>query len=180
MHPLTDNDIESEISYAYLHAVTSHAGAACVPAPRALDANGIDAMITAWGPFPGGGYLEEVALNVQLKATKVAPAIRNGFISYFVKGIPRYDDLRKPTVSVQRILVVMFLPEDSSEWLAIDEEKLLLKRCAYWVCLRGAAVADTATGSTVYIPKTHVFDPTNLGTIFAAISRNERLTYSLP
>jgi hypothetical protein len=31
MRPLTHNDIESELSYAYLHAVAAHAGASCGP-----------------------------------------------------------------------------------------------------------------------------------------------------
>lgn len=51
MRPLNSNDIESELSYAYLHAVAAHVWAGCQVASRSYDGNGIDAMITGWGPF---------------------------------------------------------------------------------------------------------------------------------
>jgi hypothetical protein len=142
MRPLTQNDIESEISYAYLHAVASHAGAGCSSANRASDGNGIDAIITGWGPFPGGGYLQEIDIKVQLKATVGIPVQKNAFLSYTLNGISRYNDLRSSSLATHRILVVLFLPPDPSDWLSISENELILKKCAYWVSLRGA-VAST-------------------------------------
>jgi hypothetical protein len=50
MRPLTSNDIESELSYVYLHAVASKVGASCNITNRSLDGNGIDAAITGWAP----------------------------------------------------------------------------------------------------------------------------------
>jgi len=179
MHPLTHNDIESELSYAYLHAVAAHAGASCISAPRTMDGNGIDAMLTAWGPFDGGGPLEEVDLKIQLKATSVSPATRNGHISYFVKGADRYEDLRQESLHVHRLLVVHFLPNNIADWLAIDEEQLLLKKCAYWVSLRGAPDPER-TGKMIHIPQRQRFDTANLRHIFATLSRNEKLRYSAP
>ena len=69
----TPPNVESELSYAYLHAVASRAAMACGEGNRHEDNNGVDAGITAWGPFPGGGYLNEVDLKVQLKATVSIP-----------------------------------------------------------------------------------------------------------
>lgn len=64
MRPPRENDVESGLSYAYLHAVASHAGMACRVGGRLEDYNGIDATLTAWGPFPEGGYLKELNLNI--------------------------------------------------------------------------------------------------------------------
>ncbi|HEY9262753.1 DUF4365 domain-containing protein [Chitinophaga sp.] len=180
MHPLTSNDIESEISYAYLHAVASHAGAGCHNANRASDGNGIDAIITGWGPFPNGGYIQEVDIKVQLKATVGVPSVNNGFISYFLQGINRYDDLRSEALVTHRILVVMFLPPNSDHWLSITENELLLQRCAYWVSLRGADPSQNASGQTIYIPQNQILHPDSLRGIFATRSRNETLNYQLP
>jgi len=44
---LSDNDIKSELSYAYLHAVASRAGMACEVAGRHSDGAGVDATIRA-------------------------------------------------------------------------------------------------------------------------------------
>ena len=49
----THQDIESRLSYAYLHAVVSHAGMVCRPATPDEDKEGIDAVVTAYGAFPG-------------------------------------------------------------------------------------------------------------------------------
>jgi len=180
MRPLTDRDIESELSYAYLHAVASKVGASCSIANRTLDGNGIDAAITGWGPFPGGGYLEEVTVHVQLKATVSVPVEQNGLLSYFLREVKRYNDLRTDTISVPRILVVMFLPADATSWLNISPNELILKKCAYWTSLRGAAASDNNSGVTVYLPMNQILDTTNLTNLFSKLSRNEILTYTQP
>lgn len=52
MKPLTSENIESELSYAYLHAVASHAGASCEATGRHEDNCGV--MRASWdgGRFP--------------------------------------------------------------------------------------------------------------------------------
>ena len=55
MTPLSSQNIESELSYAYLHAVASHAGASCSVGSRHEDNTGVDARLVGWGPFPNGG-----------------------------------------------------------------------------------------------------------------------------
>ena len=180
MRPLTGNDIESELSYAYLHAVASNAGASCLVATRSLDGNGIDAIITGWGPYPNGGYLEEITIHVQLKATIGVPIEKNGHFSYFLKEIKQYNDLRAYTVSVPRILVVLFLPTNAAEWLNISPSELILKKCAYWTSLRGAADPTNKTGETVYLPISQIMNSNNLLEIFAKLSRQEVLNYTKP
>ena len=51
---IEDNDIEAELSYAFLHAVASQSQAICSVAPRLSDNRGIDAHLTSWGPFASG------------------------------------------------------------------------------------------------------------------------------
>jgi hypothetical protein len=180
MHPLTHNDIESELSYAYLHAVAAHAKVGCNLSSRTLDGNGIDATLTGWGPFPAGGYLQEISISIQLKATISAPTINNGYISYNLQGISRYNDLRSPAIAVPRILIVMFLPELHADWLAISEEQLLLKKCAYWVSLRNAPATSNTTSQTIYIPQAQIFNVQNLTEIFSRLSRREEINYQSP
>lgn len=149
MKPLTDENIESELSYAFLHAVASRAGVACDVAGRHEDNAGVDAKLVGWGPFPAGGYREEVDLKVQLKATIKKPAEVNGTFAYSLAGIARYDALRSQALSTPRILVVLFLPENASEWIAHTDESLSLRKCAYWVSLRGAKESGNKTAHTV-------------------------------
>lgn len=178
MLALTDQNIESELSYAYLHAVASGAGMGCKVGSRHDDNAGIDAEITAWGPFPNGGFLQEIDLKVQLKATTQEPTIVGECFSYSLVGINRYDDLRCESVSSPRILVVLYLPRDSKDWLAHSEEALLLRKCAYWVSLRGAEPSTNKTAQTIYIPQNQKFDIEGLKTLVATLSRHESIIYS--
>ena len=158
MQALSPPNIESELSYAYLHAVASHAGMACSVGSRHEDNNGIDATLTAWGPFPRGGYPTEVTIKVQLKATIAVPVDDGTNLSYFLHGVSRYNDLRTETVSNARILVVLFLPADAQEWLNHSPDQLVLRRCAYWQSLRGAPSTSNGSGATVRLPKDQMFN----------------------
>ncbi|MBB4064230.1 DUF4365 domain-containing protein [Gellertiella hungarica] len=176
MRPLTSQNIESELSYAYIHAVAASAGMGCEVAGRHDDAAGVDAKITAWGPFKGG-LLQEVDLKVQLKATVKPPTLAGSCFSYSLAGIPRYDDLRSTEVATPRILVVLFLPSRPEEWVSHSTDALMLRNCAYWVSLRGADPSSNATAQTVYIPQMQKFDPAGLTELMSSLSRFELPSY---
>ena len=180
MQAISPPNIESELSYAYLHAVASHAGMACRVGSRHEDNNGIDATLTAWSPFVNGGYLTEVDIKVQLKATIAVPADDGSNLSYFLDGVNRYNDLRTETVDVARILVVLFLPADAQNWLNHSADQLVLRRCAYWQSLRGAPATTNGTGATVKLPKVQMFTPQALGELAARLSRREFPSYPAP
>ena len=93
--------------------------------------------------------------------------------SYSLSGIDRYNDLRCNAVSTPRILVVLFLPHDPKEWLSLDENALLLRKCAYWVSLRGAGLSSNTAAQTVYIPKSQRFDPDGLTALMSLLSHNK-------
>ena len=130
MKPLSTQNIESELSYAYLHAVAAHAGVGCKVGSRHDDSAGIDAELTGWGPFDNGGYLQEVSLNVQLKATIQPPSVTTKGLGYNFAGIQQYNDLRTDTVATPRILVVLFLPPEQEKWLEHCSDALTLRNCA--------------------------------------------------
>ena len=155
---MTSQNIESELSYAYLHAVCSKAGISCKPGDRHDDGAGVDAEINYRGPLKHP-YLRDVQLNVQLKATTNQPVIIERGFSYFLQGTTRYDKLRTNDSPIYKILVVLFLPENSDEWLNCSEEELILKKAAYWVNLYGAPSVDTTSGTTIYIPTSNILTP---------------------
>lgn len=172
MHPISKPNIESELSYAYLHAVASRAGMACREGNRHEDANGIDALITAWLPASDESALTEVDLKIQLKATIAAPSGDDNHLIYRFKGANRYNDLRCETVCFPRLLVVLFLPRDDTQWLNHSVDSLLLRQCAYWGSLRGAP--EISTDSTnVLLPRTQVFSPVSLRELAARVSRSD-------
>jgi len=158
---MTNQNIESELSYAYLHAICSKAGLSCKQGDRHDDAAGVDAEIIYRGKL-AHPYLTEIQLNIQLKATTIQPVVTEKGFSYFLQGIKRYNRLRTNDSSIYKILVVLFLPENSDDWLTCSEEELILKKAAYWVNLYGAPGVDTTSGTTIYIPTSNILTPETL------------------
>ncbi len=174
---MTPQDVEAALSYAYLHAVASHAGVACQEANRAHDNQGIDATLSLRKDFGGNAVLTDMSLHIQLKATVKSPAENEGRLSYFLASVDEYNRLRRPSALPPRLLGVLFLPDDPAQWLSHDVDQLVLRRCAYWTSLIGAPESKNDTGQTVYLPKAQMLSPNGLLDLFHRVARQEVLRY---
>jgi hypothetical protein len=175
---LTDQNIEAELSYAYLHAVASKAGFSCEYRNRHLDGAGVDATIIEDGrKLADDSVLTSFVVDVQLKATYQDLPEQDGRQSY-VLSVPHYDKLRLEEVASPRLPVLLRLPRNPEEWLHISEEALIAKRCAYWVSLRGAPASGNRENQTVYIPRPNLLSPRGVTTLMARPSRREGIRYA--
>jgi hypothetical protein len=78
-------------------------------------------------------------------------------LSYDVKK-KNYDDLRDPNVHVPRVLVFCCVPADVGEWLHETPEATAMRRCTYWLSLRGMPATENAATCRVQIPRTQLFN----------------------
>ena len=174
---LSEQNIESELSYAYLHAVASRAGFACEYSSRHVDDAGVDAIVREDGRrLASDSFLTSFDLHVQLKATYQVPTELNGRFSYSLK-VPQYDKLRNPRVNSPRLIVVLYLPQDATQWLAHTEDALIAKRCAYWVSLRNAHQSDNPKHQTIYLPREQIISVESLTNLMTRFSRREEIDY---
>lgn len=175
---LTLQNIEAELSYAYLHAVASKAGFSCEYRNRHLDGAGVDATITEDGrELADNSILTSFAMDVQLKATYQELPEEDGRFSFSL-AVGLYDKLRSAKVEAARLLVVLRLPPNAEEWLQISEDALVAKRCAYWVSLRGAGPSENQDSQTVYIPLQNILSPPGLTELMTRLSRREVIPYA--
>jgi len=174
---LTENDIKSELSYAYLHAVASRAGFECAVTGRHGDGAGVDAVLRARERFFPDSLFVDFTVEIQLKATSQAPVLRDGRYSFSLK-VDHYDKLRTTETLASRLLVVLFLPENASEWLVHSEDSLITRRCAYWASLHGAPRSDNKAEQTVYVDKQNGFSAEALRSLMARFSRGERISHA--
>jgi len=79
-------------------------------------------------------------------------------ISYALKR-KNYDDLIPENLLSPRILVLVTLPRDLSDWLTMSPAQLVLYRCANWVSLRGLPASSNANNVTVHVPRANLFTP---------------------
>lgn len=163
---LTENDIKEQLSYAYLHAVAAHAGCSCERLQ--VDRESVDATVRGGWINSPDVVVQFPTIDVQLKAHAAAPISGTSF-SYPLR-LKNYDDLRAKSMA-PRILVVLLLPEGIDDCLKIDVDQLLLKRAAYWTCLRGAPASANTAAVSVKISTKHLMNPSALLSLMEKASR---------
>ncbi len=143
---------KEEFSYAYIYAVVSAAGYSCQIASRPMDIGGIDIIIS--------GQEKEYSLypprlEIQVKSTSTS-VIENEFIRYPLK-LKNYNELRKSKTLVPKILILILLPENPQEWVNHSEAELCLRKCGYWLSLKGKPQTRNVESVTVYLPRQQLF-----------------------
>lgn len=110
-------------------------------------------------------------LDIQIKSTTGATVTPTEIV--YDLDARAYNLLRHSTHAAPLYLVLAVLPPDPNQWLAQGEDRMELRRCAYWHSLRRApAVPNTGT-VRVHIPRENQFTPAALARITDAIVREE-------
>jgi hypothetical protein len=145
---------QEALSRAYARAVAAQAGVAvCEPECDF----GIDMTLRSLVVRDGRRRDVGPHIDLQLKSTTRANLV-DTHLNYDLPVL-NYDDLREADPPTSRLLVVLLLPDDESQWLSQSPEELTLRHCAYWMSLVG--LPPTASRSTVRvsIPLANIFSP---------------------
>ena len=121
---------KEQFSRAYVTAIA--AGVGCNTMKPEVDDDSIDLCLKS---KIDGKCISRPQLDMQLKATQNLELDGDCF-KYSLK-IKNYDDLRLDNCIVPRILVVVYVPENTSDWILQSEEQLAMRRCGYWISLCG-------------------------------------------
>jgi hypothetical protein len=156
------NQRKEQFSRAYVLAVAAASGYAWYE--PSVDDDSIDLGLAEKG---GRGTVRSPRLELQLKCHS-AETPSSGSFSYNLK-IKNYEDLRDATVQVPRILVVVLVPEDVADWLTATENELVLRRCGYWVSLRGEPATTNQNTIAVSIRRDQGFHPESVRALMARI-----------
>lgn len=174
--PLGDNDIKSELSYAYLHAVAARAGCECQVSQRHSDNRGIDVRLMANGQFAAPPSLTTFDVYIQLKATSQQLPVHSGKIAFDL-DVEQYNKLRVTTAGNPWLLLLLRMPAAANDWLRCTPQALTLKRCAYWVSLHGAPASANQDTRRVYIPQQNRFTVAALTSLLTRFAREEVVAY---
>ena len=110
-------------------------------------------------------------LDLQLKSTKDATFTPTEVV--YDLDVRAYNILRRSTRRTPICLVLLVLPSVQAEWLVHSEDRLELRRCAYWYSLRGASTVPNISSVRIHIPRQNQFTPAALTRIMEAIAREE-------
>jgi Domain of unknown function (DUF4365) len=164
------NSQKEEFSYAYVYAIASAAGCICQRTTTPLDRLGVDLIITG---IAERGLPNFPILYLQVKCT--SRDILNENSLRYPLNIKNYEELRTNNSYPPRIIIVVTVPDRPNDWLQQTEAELCLKRCAYWMSLKGAASTDNKETVTISIPRTNIFSADALTTIMQRIATGRQL-----
>ena len=159
------NRQKEQFSVAYAKAVISASGFNV--SIFDVDEESVDLIVAAYGM---DGSERSPRLEMQLKCTADQEALKDKALHFALK-LKNYNDLRETQLRVPKILVVLLVPQDLDEWLSQDEEALLMRRCAYWLSLRGFPETDNTATRTIEIPRSQVFNVEALKRIMRSIGK---------
>ncbi len=153
---LHESACKEQFSLAYSHAVAS--AARCTLHGITPDVERVDYTVRQVADHTA---YESAQIDVQMKCTSQSVMHDDGV--HWKLETDHYEHLRSDKVYNPKILVVLVVPKSFGDWFDHSEERLLLRRSAYWVSLRGMPALPTGQDSkTVVLPKRQVFDVPNL------------------
>lgn len=149
---MTRNHRQEALCRAYVRAIAAQAGWICSQPETDY---GIDLCLRAVGIEGERRSDVSYAVDLQLKSTTRA-SLTESEVRYDLE-VKTYDLLRQPGENCPRILVVLVMPEDETQWLSQSVEELILRHCAYWICLEGYPSTAARNTIRVTIPRGNVF-----------------------
>jgi hypothetical protein len=154
---------QEQFGDAYVHAVATCAGCTLAKPP---DLCKVDWLVR-WemdDSYP--------VIDLQLKAPYDAD-VRDTHVCYTIDKT-LYDALRSTKRTNPLILVIIVVERDMDQWIEQTEEQLSLRKCAYWISLRGYDPIESES-FTVKIPRKQQFTPAELCGIMKRVSDEEPL-----
>lgn len=142
---LSENDQKEHLSLAFVAAIAARAGYAL--GHYNIDRDSVDLEIKG-----GGGMRPAIAM--QLKASS-ALEIKGDTIPFKISA-KNYNDLRARR-QTPILLVVYHLHTNPAYWLECSPPQMTLRRCAYWISLKGYPEITSDT-KTVHIPCAQILD----------------------
>lgn len=144
---MNDTTFEEDLSISYLRAVAVKAEVKFNLFVR--DSVSKDALLSKL-VYTEEGFPIEVNIFVQLKATCSQYEETENEIKYDLK-VKNYNDLCM--AGNVKILCLLILPHDCSEWVNQTADELVLKRCMYWTSFAHEAPTSNTSTIRVTIPK---------------------------
>jgi hypothetical protein len=165
---MTDEHRMEQLSRAYVQAVAAVAGCTCA---RPETDYGCDLTLRRIERIGAEFRPTGRNLDIQLKSTSGATLAQDEVV--YDLDARAYGLLRRSTRRSPFYLILLVLPPVPAEWLFQSEERLELRRCAYWYSLRGFPAVSNASTVRVRIPRQNQFTPTALVRIMEAAAQEE-------
>ena len=159
---MTPEQQKEQFSIAYVRAVAAAAGVN-VSRPEVDD----DSVDIRFSKRSIAGTAVPPMLEAQLKCTSTY--VPDGGIIRFPLRLKNYNELRGQHF-IPRVLVVIIVPEQIGDWLAQNEEQMLIRKCGYWVSLEDMPETNNVASVTINLPSAQRF---SIGDLRSLLGRGD-------
>jgi len=163
------NAQKEEFSYGYLQLLGAKAGLEVTKSGRQTDNQKIDLHIIHAGKISN---IYTPRFDAQVKCTH-QENIDDEYFKYDL-DIETYDRLRNIYHDVPIFLIVLLVPEDINNWVQITQEQSIVKKCAYYISLKGLPESDNTTSVRIKIPIGNLVTPFSLNDIITDIAQQRK------
>jgi hypothetical protein len=146
---------QEQISLAYLSAVATRAGA--TSAAWNVDKDGVDVTLKR----------NHILVEFQMKCTFAPNLLGDGETYTFDLDIQTYDALRERERSAAGFLGLVVVSRDLDDWLAHDEETLLMHCSGYYARIQNLPPVVGQETKRIHLPKAQRIDLAGMDDIFA-------------
>ena len=162
-----------DMSEAYLRALCAANGYTIEKCEH--DNDGVDIGLVCGGKVADDSKLLSTELRIQLKSSYAnITANKDGSITYKLE-VKNYKSLISTSRMVPLILVVFHMPSEEAQWLEQTADWLKIKKCAYWISLKGCDDTENTEKISIRIPAGNLLTKDSLREIMRKISREEEL-----
>lgn len=165
---------QEAFSKAFIRAIAARAGVS-VTQPESDFGTDLTLTEIKARKEPNGdtSYVDLNSLRLQLKSTINLETKNNEVI--FDLEVKNYNDLVDAESNVPRILVVVHVPREQTNWFTHNDDELILRHKAYWMSIAGRAPSDNDTKQRIKIPTLNVFNEPAINQLFAKIREEGRV-----
>jgi len=162
---------KEEFSYAYINSIVSTAGLSQIIQTRSMDMKSVDITISKPDkPYP--------VIDVQVKCTSSSDIIdinKNSIL--YDLPVNNYNQLIDKDRRTPLIFILVLVPEDVHDWVVVDKAKseTLVKKCAYWMSLKGYSETNNNTKQRIKIPLTNLLTPDSLNLIMDKVGKRQEI-----
>lgn len=173
--PNTVQESMEDMSFAYVNALCAYNGYTLDKASR--DNDGVDATIIC-KEYPceyEDGMEHSPKIDIQLKSSySRLHRLQDGRLR-FIFEVKNYNNLIIETRGTAIILVILHMYEERDRWISQTEEELSIRKCAYWVNLKGMPHSENANQITIDVPDNQLLTRETLKELMIKASKGERL-----
>lgn len=159
-----------DMSEAYLRALCAADGYSVEKGNH--DNDGVDITVTCKGKPLDTCKRSSPKLDIQLKSSYSKVTVNpDGSISYPLE-VKNYNWLIDTSRILPFILVVFHMTEDENLWLEHTVDWLKIKKCAYWISLRGKPATTNTSTITITIPSANILNQHSLKDLMVKIAND--------